>query len=33
VDWHQLLDGPMLELVRRGDIDGARATVQAAIGV
>ena len=33
VDWHQLLDGPLLELVRRGDIDGARATVQAAIGV
>jgi siroheme synthase-like protein len=33
VDWRQLLDGPLLELVRSGDIDGARATVQAAIGV
>jgi len=33
VDWRQLLDGPLLELVRGGDIDGARATVQAAIGV
>jgi hypothetical protein len=33
VDWRQLLDGPLLELVRHGDIDGARATVHAAIGV
>jgi siroheme synthase-like protein len=33
VDWRQLLDGPLLELVRAGDIDGARAAVQAAIGV
>jgi siroheme synthase-like protein len=33
VDWRQLLDGPLLELVRGGDIEGARATVQAAIGV
>jgi siroheme synthase-like protein len=33
VDWRQLLDGPLFELVRNGDIDGARATVQAAIGV
>jgi siroheme synthase-like protein len=33
VDWRQLLDGPLLELVRHGDIDGARAAVQAAIGV
>jgi siroheme synthase-like protein len=33
VNWSQLLDGPLLELVRGGDIDGARATLQAAIGV
>jgi siroheme synthase-like protein len=33
VDWSQLLDGPLLELVRGGDIDGARATVRAATEV
>jgi siroheme synthase-like protein len=33
VDWRQLLDGPLLELVRAGDIDRARATVRAATGV
>jgi siroheme synthase-like protein len=33
VDWHQLLDGPLLDLVRAGDMDGARAAVQAATGV
>jgi siroheme synthase-like protein len=33
VDWSQLLEGPLLELVRGGDIDGARATVRAATEV
>jgi siroheme synthase-like protein len=33
VDWRQLLDGPILDLVRAGDIDGARATVRAATEV
>jgi siroheme synthase-like protein len=33
VDWRKLLDGPLLELVRAGDIDRARATVRAATGV
>jgi siroheme synthase-like protein len=33
VDWRQLLDGPLLELIRAGDIDTARATVRAATGV
>ena len=33
VDWHQLLDGPLLDMVRDGDIDGARATVRTATGV
>jgi siroheme synthase-like protein len=33
VDWRQLLDGPLLDLVRAGDIDGARATVRAATEV
>jgi siroheme synthase-like protein len=33
VDWLQLLDGPLLELVRAGDIDGARDVVRAATGV
>ena len=33
VDWRQLLDGPLLELIRAGDIDGARATVRAATEV
>ncbi len=30
VDWAQLLDGPLPELVRLGDIDNARAIVEAA---
>lgn len=29
MDWRQLLDGPLLNLVRAGDIDGARAAVRA----
>jgi len=33
VDWRQLLDGPLLEMIRAGDIDGARATVRAATEV
>ena len=33
VDWGQLLDGPLLNLVRAGDIERARATVRAATEV
>ena len=33
VDWRQLLDGPLLDMVRAGDIEGARATVRAATEV
>ena len=33
VDWRQLLDGPLLDMVRDGDIEGARATVRAATEV
>lgn len=33
VDWAALLEGPLPDLVRAGDIDGARATVRAATGV
>jgi siroheme synthase-like protein len=33
VDWVRLLNGPLLELVRAGDIDNARATVMAATGL
>jgi siroheme synthase-like protein len=33
VDWGRLLNGPLLDLVRAGDIDNARATVLAATGV
>ncbi len=32
VDWRALLDGPLPELVRSGDIDNARAIVSAATG-
>jgi siroheme synthase-like protein len=31
VDWHALLDGPLPDLVRRGDVDGARTLVNGAI--
>jgi hypothetical protein len=33
VDWASVLDGPLLDLVRRGDIDGARAMLRVAVGV
>jgi len=33
VDWVPLLDGPVLELIRCGDIDNARAEVRAAAGL
>jgi siroheme synthase-like protein len=33
VDWARLLDGPLLELIRAGEIDNARATVLAATGL
>jgi siroheme synthase-like protein len=33
VDWAELLDGPLLELVRAGEIDNARAIVRAATGL
>ncbi len=33
VDWVRLLDGPLPELVRSGDIDSAGATVKAATGL
>ncbi len=33
VDWAHLLDGPLLELIRAGEIDNARATVLAATGL
>jgi siroheme synthase-like protein len=33
VDWVRLLDGPLLDLVRAGQIDNARATVLAATGL
>jgi siroheme synthase-like protein len=33
VDWARLLEGPLLELVRAGEIDNARATVLAATGL
>jgi siroheme synthase-like protein len=33
VDWSSLLDGPLLDLVRTGDLDGARAMVRTATGV
>jgi siroheme synthase-like protein len=33
VQWRQLLDGPLLDMVRAGDIDGARAAVRAVTGV
>jgi siroheme synthase-like protein len=33
VDWTPLLDGPLLELIRAGDIDNARAKVRAAAGL
>ncbi len=33
VDWGRLLDGPLLELVRAGDVDNARATILAATGL
>jgi siroheme synthase-like protein len=33
VDWVRLLEGPLLELVRAGEIDNARATVLAATGL
>lgn len=33
VDWVRLLDGPLLELIRAGAIDDARATVLAATGL
>jgi siroheme synthase-like protein len=31
IDWARLLDGPLLALIRAGDIDGARAAITAAI--
>jgi siroheme synthase-like protein len=33
VDWAPLLDGPVLDLIRCGDIDNARAAVRAAAGL
>ena len=33
VDWARLLDGPLLDLIRAGEIDNARATVLAATGL
>jgi siroheme synthase-like protein len=33
VDWARLLEGPLLELIRAGEIDNARATVLAATGL
>ena len=33
VDWVRLLEGPLLELIRAGEIDNARATVLAATGL
>ena len=33
MDWVGLLDGPLPELVRSGDIDGAREMVAAATGL
>ena len=33
VDWVRLLEGPLVELVRAGEIDNARATVLAATGL
>jgi siroheme synthase-like protein len=33
VDWARLLEGPLLDLVRAGEIDNARATVLAATGL
>ena len=33
VDWVRLLEGPLLDLVRAGEIDNARATVLAATGL
>jgi siroheme synthase-like protein len=33
VDWARLLEGPLLELIRSGEIDNARATVLAATGL
>jgi siroheme synthase-like protein len=33
VDWRQLLDGPLLAMVRAGDIDAAKAAVRAATEV
>lgn len=33
VDWARLLDGPFPDLVRAGDLDGARAALAAATGV
>ena len=32
VDWRALLDGPLPELVRSGEVDSARAILSAAIG-
>ena len=33
VDWLHLLDGPLLQLIRAGEVDNARATVLAATGL
>jgi siroheme synthase-like protein len=33
VDWHQLLDGPLLELIRAGDLERARMAIRDTIGV
>jgi siroheme synthase-like protein len=33
VDWAPLLDGPVLELIRAGELDNARAAVRAAAGL
>jgi siroheme synthase-like protein len=33
VDWARLLDGPLPELIRTGDIEGARAALAAATGL
>ncbi len=33
VDWASVIDGGLLELVRAGDLDGARARVEAALGL
>jgi siroheme synthase-like protein len=33
VDWRQLLDGPLLELIRAGDLERARAAIRDTLGV